>query len=816
MTDGRERPPLWSVALVSSAALAAEILLTRLFALVHWYHFAYMIISLALLGYGASGTFLAITQRRLLVRFRVAYLANLGGFAVLVIACPILARSLPFQAEQLLWDPWQPLWLALLFIVLSLPFFCTANAIGLALTAFRDRAGRTYAADLVGAGLGAVGVLGLLYALWPEDILRVVAGTGLLAVWVGAVELGVRSRFLPLLVALGLAALAGIPREALRLEPGPYKDLSQALQVAGTRVLLERSSPLGRVTVIESPQVPLRYAPGLSLNSTSEPPAQLGVFTDGEAMRAITAASDDPGRLAFLSGTTSALPYRLARPRDVLVPEAGGGMEILRALTQGAAEVDALELDPEVARLLTADFRDFTGNLAGRPGVSLHLAEARGFLAATDRRYDLIQLTPAGGPRGGLGGIGEDYVHTVEAFRLYLGHLAPGGFLSLTQSVQVPPRDGLKGVATAVAALESDGVVDPGSRLVMIRGWQTSTLLLKNGAVTPAEGERLREFCDELSFDLVWYPGMTRGEANVHNQLPGPWYYDALSSLLGPERGAFIAAYDFDIRPATDARPYFANFFRWKTLSAALAARERGGMALLEGGYLLLVATLLIAVAAGAVLILLPLGLFVPLRGVPRGRRWRVFAYFTAIGLAFLFVEIVFLHRLTLLVHHPTVALALVLATFLLAAGAGSAWAGRTDPGRSGRTLAAAAAAILLLGSAYALGLDALLPGAAAWPVPARAAVAAALLAPLAFFMGMPFPLALRELDEPLVPWAWGINGCASVVSAIIATLLAVDLGFDAVLWIALGIYALVPAVFPGRSERPVRGDAGRRINAAC
>jgi len=813
MTDPPGRPPLWSVALLSSAALATEILLTRLFALVHWYHFAYLIISLALLGYGASGTFLAITQRRLLARFRAAYLANLAGFGLFVVACPLIARALPFQAEQLLWDPWQPVWLALLFLVLSLPFFCAANAIGLALTAFRDRAGRTYAADLLGAGLGAVSVLGLLYALWPEDILRIVAGAGLLAVWVGAVELHVRSRYLPLLIVAGLAALAALPRDALRLEPGPYKDLSQALQVAGTRVLLERSSPLGRVTVLESHEVPLRYAPGLSLNSTSEPPAQLGVFTDGEAMRAITAASEDPARLAFLSETTSALAYRIARPRSVLVPGAGGGFEILRAVEAGAAEVDALELDPEIARLLTADFREFTGDLVGRPAVALHQAEARGFLSATGRRYDLIQLSLAGGTGSGLGGMSEDHVHTVEAFRLYLDHLAPGGFLSMTRWVQVPPRDGLRLVATAVAALESGGVEDPGSRLVLIRGWQTLTMLVRNGAVTPAEIDRLRGFCAGLSFDLVWYPGMTRGEANVYNQLPGPWYHDAVQALLGPDRQAFIAGYDFDIRPATDARPYFSNFFRWRTLSEALATRERGGMALLEAGYLVLVVSLVIAVSSGALMILLPLGAFVPLRGIPRGRRWRVFGYFTGIGLAFLFVEIVFLHKVTLLVHHPTVALALVLATFLLAAGAGSAWSARAGPGQGRKLLGVSAAVIVLLGAAHALGLDVLIAAMAGWPMPLRAATAAVLLAPVAFCMGMPFPLALRGLEQPLVPWAWGINGCASVASPAIATLLAVDFGFDTVLWLALALYALLPLAFPAGSGA---FPAVRGVSAAC
>ena len=156
MTDVAQRPPLASVALLSSAALATEILLSRSFAVVHWHHFAYMIISLALLGFGASGTFLALAHRRLLRHFAASYLGNVAAFGILVVASPVLAQALPFQAEALLWDPWQPLWLVLLYLVLSTPFFCAANAIGLALIAFRDCAGRVYAADLVGAGLGSV------------------------------------------------------------------------------------------------------------------------------------------------------------------------------------------------------------------------------------------------------------------------------------------------------------------------------------------------------------------------------------------------------------------------------------------------------------------------------------------------------------------------------------------------------------------------------------------------------------------------------------------------------------------------------------
>ncbi|MDH5580246.1 MAG: SAM-dependent methyltransferase, partial [Betaproteobacteria bacterium] len=334
--------------------------------------------------------------------------------------------------------------LVLVYLVLSTPFFCAANAIGLALTAFRERAGRVYAADLCGAGLGAALVLALLYRLWPEDALRMAAATGFLATFVGALELRAQPKTWAGVALVGLAALALLPDPWLRFEPGPYKGLSQALQVAGTRVVLERSGPLGRITVTSNSEVPLRHAPGLGLTALGEPPPQLALFVDGDGLQAITAASDDPARLAFLRESTAALPYRLGSPRSVLVAGAGGGMEVLRARAFGATRIDALELDRQVARLLAEDFRGFTGALIAQPGIHAYLGEARGFLTGSDRRYDLIQLPAAAMTGGGLGGLNEDYGYTVEALRLDLAHLVEGGYLAATVAVQVPPRDALK------------------------------------------------------------------------------------------------------------------------------------------------------------------------------------------------------------------------------------------------------------------------------------------------------------------------------------------------------------------------------------
>jgi hypothetical protein len=757
-----------------------------------------MMISLALLGLGASGTFLFLARRPLLRHFARAYSANLMLFGCCTLLGPAMARQLPFRAEELLWNPWQPLWLVFTYLALSLAFFCAANAIGLALMAYRTNVGRLYAADLTGAGAGSLLILAALALLEPEQALKLLAAAGFAAALLAAFELRWWRAPWMAATAVGLVLTLLVPAAWLRPEPGPYKALSQALQVGGTRVLHESSGLLGRVTVVESPRVPLRYAPGLSLTSTSEPPPQLGLFTDGDQMDAITAASDDPQRLAFLAETTSALAYAIARPQSVLVLGAGGGLEILRARHLGATLVDAVELNPQVVEQLSRDYRDYTGGLANATGVSLHVNDARGYLATHDRRYELIQMSLVAAGAGGLGGLSEDYLHTREALELCYQRLAPNGFLSMTRFVQVPPRDGLKLLATTIAALQASGVTQPGRRLLAIRGWQTVTLLVKKGDVTADEISRTRAFVERYGFDVAWYPGMARALANRNNLLPSPWFFDGTRALLGSDAQRFIASYPFDIRAATDDRPYFQNFFRWRAFVEAWQSRGRGGMALLEAGYAVLAATVLQALLAGFALIVVPLALL-RRQAAPAGHG-RVLVYFSGIGLAFLFIEIVFLQKMQLVVHHPTIALALVLGIFLIGAGFGSLWTARVSSGGARRALIVAVSGIVLLGALYSALFDPLLAAFSGWPLAARAALAALLLLPLAFLMGAPFPLALRELTDSTVPWAWGINGCASVVSPALASLLAIDFGLTTVLFLALLIYGATLSVFPPRA----------------
>ena len=266
---------LWAVSFVSAAALSYEVLLTRLLAIVQWHHFAYMVISLALLGYGASGSFLAAMRPKLAARPAGAFALNAMAFAVAAVIGFEITQRLPFNAAALFWQPRQLVWLACLYLPFAVPFFFAANAIGLALAHFEEGVGRIYRQDLIGAGAGALAVIGVLFLLPAKATLIAVAVLALLGAVVVGGDAGGGNR--PLYRRRGLAALVALallPFGFTGLQISEYKGLPQALRVPGVRVIDERSGPLGLVTVLESESVPFRHVPGLGLRADGEPASQ--------------------------------------------------------------------------------------------------------------------------------------------------------------------------------------------------------------------------------------------------------------------------------------------------------------------------------------------------------------------------------------------------------------------------------------------------------------------------------------------------------------------------------------------------------------
>lgn len=799
-------PPRLSIALISAAALGYEVLLMRLFSIIQWHHFAYMLISLALLGYGASGSFLTLARHHLLPHFTTVYFINIFLFSLSSVACFIIAQHLPFNPLEAFWDPLQSIWLFTIYLLLSLPFFFAANCVGLSLSHYSTKASHIYAADLLGAGAGSIVIILLLFTVFPEQVLLLFGSLIAISAGLACYELKLHSKWIAGLVVVFVVLPWTVPQEWSKPVISPFKGLNQLLQINGTRIISEQSSPLGLVSVVESLQTPIRHAPGLSVVATQWPVEQKAIFIDGGGMSALTHYDGDRSKLAYLDQMTSALPYHLGRHDHVLILGAGGGSDILQAHYHNADRIDAVELNPHIAELVQQEYKDIPALFSQSGTTTMHVAEARGYISGSDAHYDLIQISlldSFSASSAGLYALSESYLYTVEAFQDYLQHLNPGGYLAISRWIRNPPRDTLKLFATAIQAQVRLQVEHPALQLALIRGWQTSTLIVKNGMFNDTELNKMRRFCETRAFDIAYAPGTGKVENNRYNRLKQDHFFHAAQAFIGGKGDSFTSDYKFKLNPATDDRPYFFNFFKWRTLAEIVNLRGKGGTPMLESGYLILIVSLTQAILASFILILLPLivGRRTARPSQLTAARIKGLIYFFMLGLAFLFIEIAFIQKFILFLHHPLYAVSVVLAAFLIFAGLGSAFSNRfAEFTKTARTIRIAVFCITALCLGYLFLVEPLFNELLAYPVTVKIAVTVILIAPLAFSMGMPFPLGLARLNETApveIPWVWGINGCASVISAILATITAIHLGFSAVIIFALLFYITAAATLP-------------------
>lgn len=789
------RAPLLSVALLSAAVLSYEVLLIRLFSIMQWHHFAYMVISIALLGYGASGTFLVIAVSWIKKLERQLFVVNAVLFGVFSLLSFWMIQNIPFNPLELFWDKHQIYWLLLTYLFLIVPFFCAANCAGLVFFWLKGHINALYAANLFGAGIGAISVIGLLMVLSAQQSLILISSMGFLAAAVSVIELR-----LPLRIAITIFIAAFIvwfmPAEWFKPRISPYKSLSQYLNVKGASIVEERSGPMGLLTVMENHEIPFRFAPGLSMTAISEPPEQLGIFTDGDGLSVITRFDGCYDKLGFLAQMTSSLPYQILEKPEVLVLCAGGGMDVLQALYHKAKHVDAVELNPEVIDIVQNKYSHFAGNIYSLPQVAIHLKEARSFVTGSQKKYDLIQIALIDSfntASAGAHSLNESYLYTVEAVSQYFSHLKPDGIIAFTRWIRLPPRDFLKLTATAITAMEEKGIGSPCQHIAAIRGWNTSTLLVKASEFKIEEIQKIRDFASRWSFDLVYYPNMKKEEANQFNILDQDYFHERVQDLMGNERRRFFEQYKFDVQPATDNKPYFFHFFKWKTFRELIALSANQGLPLIEWGLIIVTITLFQASIVSLIFIALPLWIFHRKNDqkIELKQGVFIFSYFFSIGLGFMFIEIAYIQRFILFLNHPLYAVAVVLCAFLVFAGIGSASV-KNYP--EIRTIMFAATGIIAISFIYIFLLPVIFDFFLFAHHFLKTVIAILIIAPLAFFMGMPFPLGLRligDISPAAIPWAWGINCCGSVISSILATLLAMFFGFTFVIFCALALYAV-------------------------
>ena len=792
------RPPLMAVGLLSAAVLAYEILLMRLFAIVHWHHFAFMIISVALLGYGASGTFLSLLPAMSLERLRFLFLTGTVGFSLTSVFCFAGAQQMPFNALEIFWDPRQWFYLAGVYGLLWIPFFLAATGIGAVLRFYERLIPRIYAADLTGAGIGAGLAAGVFFYLPTAAALLIVSSVGAAA----ALAAGWRWRMLyrrrMILVVLVLAVLTGLAAMRWgRIAINPYKPLAQILRIPATRQIHEGHHPMGWFSAVESPGVPLRHAPGLSLASDAPIPDQVGLFVDAAGMKVVDRYAGHPGSMTYLQQSTLSLGFYL-RPRAgrVLIAGAGGGQDVLRAVAHGARQIDAIDPHPHFARILEGPLLDFSGWSFLENRVRYQTTTLRAFLKPPARGYDVIQLPLAGGGGSDAAAFGEDTLLTVEGLGQVWPHLSAHGLLVMPLWIRLPPRSSLKAFVLALQVLENHGVPRPSEHLAVIRDGLTAVILVGRSPLHRVEREGVRRFCRRWGFDLVYLADLRPGEANRRNVLARAFFAEGTRRLAGEEREDFVSRYKFDLRAPTDDRPFFGQFFRWRSLSEIVSLRAAGGIGLMDWGYPVLLGTLLQAAFFSLMLIGVPLWWLRRSSQEKTGAKARriTLCYFGVIGVGFIFMEMGFLNRLTVFLHHPLLAVTLTLSGFLLGAGAGSLGASMAvKRGWSALQLLRRSLATVAVLGFITLGSAPLLFQRFITAAPVlKILLALALILPLALAMGTAFPLGMTVLTggrPRLVSWAWGINGCATVIGAIAAPLLAIHGGYALILGVSLLLY---------------------------
>jgi hypothetical protein len=792
--------------MLSASALGLEITLMRLFQVMLWQNFAAMIISLTLLGYGASGTALAFLGPRLARRPWTAFGGLAAAFGVLAPICFMAASAMQFNPLEVLWQPGQFARLAMVYILLGVPFFAAGGAIGLALYSFPQISGRIYAADLLGAGLGPAVAIGLMLVLPYESCLAVLSGAAMLAAASAFLADGSHSAALSALV-LGLAIALLLPHRPLAPRMSQYKDLPRTLTLPDARILEESSGPLGLLHTAVSPEIPIRYAAGLSLQAETGPPRQIGVYADGHSAGVIN--MPDPwqgiGSKAFeyLEHSLTALPHLLVdAPKVFLSASTGhGDPAVIQAFRNGAKSVDHAAPNPRLAEMtagLPAE-RDpgaskylMSHEVRARPGA------ARSVLASETGTYDLIVDDMTKGNTAATA-VSGGRLMTVQGVEAMLERLSPHGLIAVAAAMRYPPREPLKVVSTAAGALRREGL-DPAKHLMVFRSWDLALVVIAKSPIRNDAIRTARGFCREEGFDTAYFPGMQPESANRRNKLERPLVYLGTARILSDDRDEFFSDYRFDVRPATDDRPFFGHFLKPETLVELLGKRGSGGLSLVRRDYPITVVTVVQAAVAGLAIILLPLVLA---RALGRGRAIppRAGAYFLLLGLSFLALEIAFLNMFSLSLGNPLLGAGLAVGVFLVFAGIGSrasaAFCGSRDSARKALILAVLGVAILS-GGAYAL-----LAQGSGWllakPLLPRAALISAAVAPAALCMGMPFPLGLFLVGETgryPVAWGWGINGWASVLSAALTQLLAVHFGFGWIVAGASGLYVLAGLTF--------------------
>ena len=777
------------IGIVSCASLLLELALTRLFSVVLFYHFAFLAISVALLGLGAGGVFAHLFRTRL-SRWTVeqlgAVLLAVDSVVMLVVLEAVLHSAVSLNLELRNFEK-----LTLIYLVAAIPFFITGLLFSIVFARETSQITRLYGFDLIGGALACLMLVPILNVLGAPN--AVLCAAVLMAVAAAVCGSTRRQRRIAVTIAAAYLALIAANYN------GKLIDIiyAKGLRRDASWVQFARWNALSRVEVDQV---------GLAKYIVIDADASTAIMNvDPSLWDRDVPVGSDPGTwkksspFNWKSDLMNAAPSlaNVLRPRgDFAIIGPGGGVDVLRAVANGSRNVTGIEINPLIANTIMRDrYADYAHHLYERPDVHIHVGDGRSYLRGSRDQYDVVQMTLVdtwASTAAGAYALSENNLYTVEAFREYFDHLRPDGMIAITRWEFRQPREALRVVSQATEALHQLGVSNPRGNFIVAsdgpldQDGRPVIVLAKKSAFSSDEITAIRtHLISHPKLVSLYLPGSDNAE-------------NAFTRLIASNnpRG-FAASYQYNVAPVFDSSPFF--FFTLKTANAIADLRgTRGGMDWrVNLGIVILGMVLLISIAAVLAF------LVIPLAHEPQALHPRILplSYFIAVGLGYILVEITLIQRFVLFLGHPTYALTVVIFLMLLASGAGSLTARRLTAGT--RTLKPVLLIIVIGVIAYLGLLPIILRSLVGLNFAAKLLVSGALIVPLGFVMGMPFPTGLRLLDQSsigtrgLTEWAWAMNASASVLGSVLAMVIALHFGLNVTFFCGALAYALAGALSP-------------------
>jgi len=789
-----------SLLLISFSIFLYQVCLLRIISIADYYHFAFLIVSVALLGFGISGSFLYFFTSKIknpqLIRLIFAI-----GFSVTVFLSFIIINRIPFDSFRIAWEIKQVFYLLIYYFFLLLPFFFGGSFIGYVLQS-HEKPGITYFYNLSGSAAGAIAFIIIMEPIGKTGVIITTAAIGILATLFLLCKKYLKQFLIMCLVFLTcIILLAQFYPAVFEVRMSPYKSLPSVLRYPGSKVLISEENHYSLLDVIDSESI--KSAPGLSLKYNYVPPRQLGLTVDGDNLSAITQVEKDTGSLEdiksldFINYLPASVIFE-SKPevRDILIIEPGGGLDVLASVyLSSQSDIDIVQNNEMMVGLLQNEsmIAAFNGNIYNRENIEIYKLPSRNFIKQTADKYDLIivSLSDSFHPiSSGAYSLNEDYQYTVESISGLMKILDENGIIAITRWIQFPPSEDLKIISTLAESAEKNGVYSISDKVFAFRSWSTLTVLFKNSGFDSSEINKLADKLDSLNYDAVYYKGVKSEDTNRYNQLDRTYYYDYFKKIIESGRDArdsFYRQYYFNIKPSTDNNPYFYNFFKLRQIPEIIKFFGKSTQPFGGGSYMVLTFALLISVILSIVFILLPLKL--KKTGINFRKDFKFLGYFFALGFAFFFIELPFIQKFILVLDKPATSLAIILFSLMLSAGLGSYLSSRVNM-RLEIIISIIVVYIILFVTLSGFAVDFIITKQL-W---LRVIYTILIVFVPGFFMGMPFPKGIAQakiMRAGIIPWLWAVNGFSSVIGSITAVIISIHLGFLAVIIISAVMYIL-------------------------